>query len=52
MFGRPKFGETDEDILRLEEEYYKQRAENKVQASTKYVGVSGDKIGWSIKKLG
>lgn len=37
MYARPKPGETEEDLLRLQEEFQKQKAENKIKPAATVV---------------
>lgn len=41
MYSRPKPGETEDDLLRLQEEFEKQKTENKITPAAQVVG---DKI--------
>lgn len=43
MYKRPQFGESDEDLLKLQEEFIKQKAENKVTPAAK-IDISGKYI--------
>lgn len=37
MYARPKPGETEEDLLRLQSEFEKQKAENKIKPAATVV---------------
>lgn len=39
MYSRPKPSETEEDLLRLQEEYEKNKAANKITPAAKFVSL-------------
>lgn len=47
MYSRPKPGETEEDLLRLQEEYEKNKARNKIKPAANFVS-SSNKSGYFI----
>lgn len=48
MYARPKAGETEEDLLRFQAEFEKQRAENKIKLAATVVST---KIKGKIPKI-